>query len=161
MPHKKSLYPKCIVCDRKATRWDGGLCGVVITGDPPRMQPGYIAWLCKTHDPRHKSFDLPDTLPEAIGDLVYLREKLQEMFAKHFHATTSDGTLDQIKEALGAIKRAGDLDEIPNGVVRVLQRLPLATLDLFRDLIDAAYMKGKENGRTEAAITAAELESLE
>jgi len=84
---KKSPYPKCIVCGRKATRWDGGLCGTVFDPKAKRFKSGYVVWLCKTHDPRHKHFDLPDTLPEAIQEIVRLREELQKMHARTFPET--------------------------------------------------------------------------
>lgn len=75
-------YPKCIVCGCRASRWDGGTCGAVVRDG--KMQPGYVVWLCKRHDPHHKHFDLPDNLTAAIADLVALREKLQEVWKRTF-----------------------------------------------------------------------------
>ena len=73
--------PKCKVCGRKASRWDGGVCGVVRDANGVSTPRGII-YLCKKHDPGHKHFDLPETLPEAIAELMALREELQQvMFA--------------------------------------------------------------------------------
>lgn len=89
---KKSPFPKCISCGRKATRWDGGSLGHVVDSkqNPIRMRPGYIEWLCTKCDPHHKYFDLPDTLPDAIAEIVCLREKLQELFVQTYDAVVRD-----------------------------------------------------------------------
>lgn len=89
---KKSPYPLCIYCKkRKATRWDGGQCGTVIStvelpGGVKKVQakPGYIVWICTKCDKGHNHFDLPDTLDDAIAEIVALRERVQEEFAKTF-----------------------------------------------------------------------------
>lgn len=82
----KSPYPKCSVdgCRRRAKRWDGGYYNYVTEGRT--IRPGNIGWRCTTHDPNHKSFDLPDTLEGAIRDIVILRERLQEEFHRAFKA---------------------------------------------------------------------------
>lgn len=85
---RKSPYPKCIGCGRKATRWDGGLCGYVSDSKTGKLSPGYIVWLCTRCDKYHKHFDLPDTLPGAIAEIVALREALQKMFVKNFEEVT-------------------------------------------------------------------------
>jgi hypothetical protein len=76
---KKSPYPKCIYCKkRKATRWDGGQLGVVYKNG--RKEPGYIVWCCTKCDPRHKCYDLPSKIEDAIAEIVFLRELLQAEF---------------------------------------------------------------------------------
>jgi hypothetical protein len=87
---KKSPYPKCIYCGCKATRWDGGECYSQLKEEDGKikLRSGYIYWLCKKHDPRHKFFDLPDTLPEAIREIVHLRVELQKMHAKMLLASS-------------------------------------------------------------------------
>ena len=88
---RKSPYPKCIRCGRKATRWDGGQCGVVLgmldKGNGVKQvvhKPSYVVWLCTKCDSGHSHFDLPDTLDSAIAEIVRLREQLQKEFAKGF-----------------------------------------------------------------------------
>lgn len=73
----KDHRPKCTVpgCRRRAYRWDGGIIKYTVKeGD---VQPCPIHWVCKQHDPYHKSFDLPETFSAALQDLVSLREDLQ------------------------------------------------------------------------------------
>lgn len=77
---KKSPYPKCFICGKKATRWDGGICALTLSPKGPKPAP--IGWACEKHDPHHKAFDLPADLPGAIAELVILRELLQEMFER-------------------------------------------------------------------------------
>ena len=92
MTKRKSPYPKCIYCKkRKATRWDGGQCGTVLESidkgngvKQARMRPGYIVWVCTKCDKGHNHFDLPDTLDDAIAEIVALRERVQEEFVKSF-----------------------------------------------------------------------------
>lgn len=84
---KKNSNPKCIVpgCRHRAVRWDGGICGVVFDKKAGKYVPGYIVWLCRKHDPGHNHFDLPDSLPDAIAELVGLREELQKVWARDYN----------------------------------------------------------------------------
>lgn len=87
MPITKS-HPKCIVCGEPAERWDAGIQAVQYGNkDGVAFQrAGYSVWLCKTHDPRHKHFDMPDTYEQAIEAIVQLRETIRETYAKYLKA---------------------------------------------------------------------------
>ena len=82
----KPKFPKCIVpkCPKRATKWDGGVCGVVCTKQG--MKPGYIDYRCDEHDPGNNYFILPEDYEGAMGDLFCLREELQKMHARCFRA---------------------------------------------------------------------------
>lgn len=66
--------PKCNLCDKTATRWDGGGFSIIVKKGVVKVAPP--TWLCNEHDPYHKSFDFPQTLEDALEVIVELRQKL-------------------------------------------------------------------------------------
>lgn len=73
--------PTCIYCkERLAVRWDGGQLQWVCT--PTGTEPGYVVWTCAECDKGHNYFDLPETLEDALLEIVELRTKLQKLFHK-------------------------------------------------------------------------------
>ncbi len=78
----RDVRPKCMIrgCRNRATRWDGGIFSVDLKDGI--YTPNPIVWLCTEHDPHHKHFDLPQTLPSAIRDLKALRETFQAYVKK-------------------------------------------------------------------------------
>lgn len=81
----RDVRPKCMIrgCRKRATRWDGGFFSVSLKEDGA-YTPNPIVWLCAEHDPHHKHFDLPQTLPSAIRDLKALRATFQEYVKKTY-----------------------------------------------------------------------------
>ena len=90
----RDVRPKCMIrgCRNRATRWDGGIFSVDLKDGI--YTPNPIVWLCTEHDPHHKHFDLPQTLPSAIRDLKALRETFQAYVKKTYSA---DHSVDQQK----------------------------------------------------------------
>lgn len=86
---EKSLRPKCTDCERKATKWDGGSLSQFFCSKENRMKPYPIVYLCDVCDDGNNFFSLPDSLEEAIDELVLLREKHQLLFESTFDPATS------------------------------------------------------------------------